>query len=377
MLWIQIFSSIIAAIAALLGIWSASNINRNIAVISSIIVIVGLVLGVVLMLLQDKDAEVKIKEEVARHENLILSNNFLREQIDAIKTTTPLTSLKITWEIPTKTIGNKLRQINGLSNSISHKIRVSDDEIDRLGGELHRKMLSSWDINFGYSARLLTIADPTLDLSTLYSKETFSEADKIERGDYEDSLEVGGGEYTGPRVRLWFPLNLTRNSAISLGNKEDDSSGITSDIDRYPAEEFYSSVADFGFDLNQNLFDEKLTFVWEYKEASLEKAVFGQKPTLAFPSSFNMLLVINDSATYFNSVKNLFSGNCAGLTEPHSRLVIVYNGLESHSITYQVYKGERTELREHLSAYDPDELAFEYFPFTLCRESNGNNKPVD
>lgn len=216
MLWIQIFSSIIAAIAALLGIWSASDINRNIAVISSIIVIVGLVLGVVLMLLQDKEAEVKIKEEVARHENLILSNNFLREQIDAIKTTTPLTSLKVTWEIPTKTIENKLLQINGLSNSISHAIRASDDEIDRLGGELHRKMLSSWDINFGYSARLLTIADPTLDLSTLYSEETFSEADKIERGDYEDPLDVGGGEYTGPQIRLWFPLNLTHNSLSGI-----------------------------------------------------------------------------------------------------------------------------------------------------------------
>ncbi len=376
MLWIQICSAIVAAAAALFGIWSASDVNKPIATVSSIIVVIGLVLGIILVVVQTRDSEVQLKEELTRHESLVVSNNFLREQLNSITTTTPLTSIKIKWEIPVAGVQEKLQKIDNLSNSISHSIRVSDDEIDRLGNELHSKMLLSWDIDFGYAARLLAIADPKLDLSVLYSEETFAEADKLERGDYEDPLDVGGGKYIGPNIRLWFPLNLTHNSAISLGNKVDDMAGRASDPEFYPAEKFYASVTDFDFDLSQHLSDEMLTLIWEYKQISLERAVFGQKATLAFPNSFKMLLVDDDSAASMNSVQPLFTGDCEGLVGPHSRLTIVYNGLENYPITYLVYKGERSELREHLSAYDPDELMFEYFPFVLCRESgrSGNSK---
>lgn len=385
MTWLQLIALLVAAIAALIGIWTAEKLNKNVAVVTTVVTVIGVVIGGVLIVLQERDTDTKLEEELARHADLQTANkelqaqvstiesdnHFLKRQVRSIQTTTPLTSLDLVWRIPANDIAGTLAQIDSLSNSISHEIRVSDDEIDRLGDSLHSKMLTSWDIDFGYSPRLLTVANPKLELRSFYTERTFVEAQKIDEGEFEDPLDVGGGDYTGPTVRLWFPFNTLHDAAVSLGSKADDRVYDLDPEESRTADGFYAAASNFGFNLSQGRDGDSFIFHWTYTNDSLKRAVIGELPTLAFPDAFQMILVIDDdSKSSLSSAKSLFDHTCpSDLAEYDSRLSIVYNGLAEYPIVYGVKVGPIEEKRERLSAYDPDWLMFNYYALSLCRKN--------
>ena len=368
MLRLEIPILLVTCAGALYGIWTKPDLNKSVAIASTAITVLGMLLALGLA----------IWKTLAGRKASQLAEQ--RRQIDLLTTLTAaeLNDVEIVWSF-TGAPKSVLEMVTLGDLMVDSRV-LSDDEVSRLPTDVLMTITSAWHLDDAVFPLMAAVAVGDVDLSRLYEGESpHSAIDRWEavndpNSDWVDNI---GSDitYVGPTYDLLFPLNPRSNAVLALGKRADD---VASPEPTLIWHEDYPSLFDetnYGFHATVETFDNEIKFVWRYDRAALLRAVARPTSTTisaGFPRRFSFFVVHSPLSKddYLRKLPNGRASNASNeLTEQArnwnetSTLKILVNGLETPHYTFDVTRLGTFVYAPNRGAYDAPEVEFEYTEF--------------
>jgi hypothetical protein len=370
MLWLEIPILLLTCAGALYGIWTKPDLNRKVAITSTAITVLGMLLAVGLAIWKTVNG---------RKASLVAEQ---RRQIDLLTTLTAaeLNDVEIVWSF--KSAPKAVLDMLKLGDLMVDSQVLSDDEVSRLPTDVLSTIKSAWHLENAVFPLVAAVAADDVDLDTLYEGEAPYGAIRRWEGvnepksDWVDNLG-SNVRYVGPTYDLLFPLNPRSNAVLALGKRADD---VASAEPTLVWHEDYPSLFDetnYGFRATVQEVNGGIALAWQYDRASLLRAVVRPASTAisaGFPKRFS-LFVVHSTVSKNDYLRKL--PETPAFREPSKRpsqplkwndastLKIYINGLETPHYTFDVTRIGTFGYAPDRGAYDAPEVEFEYTEF-LC-----------
>jgi hypothetical protein len=370
MLKLEIPILLLTCAGALYGIWTKSDLDMRIAVTSTAITVIGMLLAVGLSI--KKTANGRKESQLAEQ----------RRQIDLLTTLTAaeLTDVEIVWSFTN--VPKAVLDMVTIGDLMVDSQVLANDDVSRLPTEVLSTITSAWHLDHAVFPLLYAVAAGGVALDALYEGEDPQSAImRYEGVNDPDSAWVNniGSDisYVGPTYDLLFPLNARSNAVLALGKREDDVASAESTLvwhDDYPS---LFDRTNYGFSATVKETDGGIAFAWHYDRAALLRAVARPESIVmsaGFPKRFSFFVIHSslDKKDYLRklpetrvfSEPSSSSSQRSGWNET-STLKICVNGLETPHYTFDVARIATFEYAPNLGAYDAPEVEFQYTEF-LC-----------
>ena len=370
MLSLEIPILLLTCAGALYGIWSKPDLDWNVAIISTAITVLGMLLALSLAIWKTANG---------RKASLLAEQ---RRQIDLLTTLTAaeLNDVQIVWSFPSAP--EAVLKMFLLGDLMVDSQVLSDDEVSRLPTDVLSTITSAWHLDDSVFPLLAAVTIGDVDLKQLYKGEDLHNAIRRWEGvndpnsDWVDNI---GSDirYVGPTYDFLFPLNPRSNAVLALGKRADD---VMLAEPTLGWQEDYPSLFDetnYGFRATVENADGGISFTWRYDRAALLRAVARPaSPAISagFPKRFSFFVVHTpvSKSDYLNKLSAIGESKEPSKTSSRelnwndaSTLKIYVNGLDAPHYTLDVTRIGTFEYAPHRGAYDAPEVEFEYTEF-LC-----------
>lgn len=370
MLRLEIPILLLTCAGALYGIWSKPDLNRNVAITSTAITVLGMLLALSLAIWKTVDG---------RKASMLAEQ---RRQIDLLTTLTAaeLHDVQIVWSFTSAP--KAVLEMVTLGDLMVDSQVLSDDEVSRLPTDVLSTITSAWHLDHAVFPLVAAVTVGDVDLEKIYEGEDPHSAIRRWEGvndpnsDWVDNI---GSDirYVGPTYDLLFPLNPRSNAVVALGKRADD---VASAEPTLVWHEDYPSLFDgtnYGFRATVEKADGGITFAWRYDRAALLRAVAPPASTTisaGFPKQFSFFVIHSpvSKKDYLRKLPETRASKEPSKTSSHvlnwndaSTLTIYVNGLEAPHYTFDVTRIGTFGYAPNLGAYDAPEVEFEYTEF-LC-----------
>lgn len=376
MLRLEIPILLLTCAGALYGIWSKKDLNRNVAITSTAITVLGMLLALVLAIWKTVDG---------RKASLLAEQ---RRQIDLLTTLTAaeLNDVEIVWSFTSAP--KAVLEMLTLGDLMVDSQVLSDDEVSRLPTDVLSTITSAWHLDHAVFPLVAAVAVGDVDLDTLYEGEDPQSAIRRWEGVNDSNSDwvdnIGSDiRYVGPTYDLLFPLNPRSNAVLALGKRADD---VASAEPTLVWHEDYPSLFDetnYGFRATVKMAEGGITFAWRYDRTALLRAVARPASTAilaGFPKRFSFFVVHSSVSKddYLGKLPETREFKEPSKTYSHainwneaSTLKIYVNGLETPHYTYDVTRIGTFGYAPNRGAYDAPEVEFEYTEFLCILRSLG------
>jgi hypothetical protein len=283
-----------------------------------------------------------------------------------------LLQLRVVWTF--QNVPQPVRNVVTLGELMSDSRLYTDDDIIRSPRSLWTRARDGWDLGNTITPTLVALAQGKFTPAYYENDDVQAALSKWQRRDIDHKWadDLGSGlRYVGPDYQLIFPLNITTNAALSLGNAADDPA-FPEPEDTNELGGWLTQQGNFGFDARASLNGANVTLSWDYDEKSLKRAVDadGYKLTAGLPLNFSFFLAHSPikKDDYTEVIANRgkgFAGNPppAKAWNAKSRLEVHVNGLQGPYYIYDVVNAGDGDRMLDLGGYDAPEKLYSYTRF--------------